>query len=72
MAEFLNCYPLVLLHQMEVTMAELYSTNREDPKLQADPVLRCLGDGRATFGPELFCGIAAIFIVLGTLYALVH
>jgi hypothetical protein len=57
---------------MEVTMAELYSTNREDPKLQADPVLRCLGDGRATFGPELFCGIAAIFIVLGTLYALVH
>jgi hypothetical protein len=56
---------------MEVTMAEPDSTNREDPKLQADPVL-ILSDGRATFGQKLFTAIAVIVIVLGTVYALVH
>jgi hypothetical protein len=69
--EFLNCSPLVFLHQMKVTMTELDLTNREDPRLQADPVL-ILSDGRATFGQKLFCGIAAIVVVLGTLYGLVQ
>lgn len=50
-------------------MTEPKSTNREDPRLQADPVLR-LSEGMATFGLKLFAGIAAIFIVLGTLYAI--
>lgn len=54
-------------------MTEPDSTNKEDPKLQADPVLTLLGsDGRATFGQKLFSGIAAIVVVLGTLYGLVH
>jgi hypothetical protein len=47
------------------------STEREDPRLQADPVL-ILSDGRATFGQKLFSGIVATVVVLGTLYGLVH
>ncbi len=46
-------------------------TEREDPRLQADPVL-ILSDGVATFGQKLFCGIAAIVVVVGTAYGLVH
>jgi hypothetical protein len=56
---------------MEVTMTDLDSTEREDPKLQADPVL-ILSDGKATRGQKWFVGIAAIVTVLGTLYGLVH
>lgn len=52
-------------------MAKPDLTNREDPQLQADPVL-ILSDGRATFGQKLFTGIAAIVIVLGTLYGLTY
>lgn len=48
-------------------MSEPDLTNREDPKLQADPALR-FSEGRATLGLKLFVGIAAILIVLGTLY----
>ncbi len=43
----------------------------EDPGLQADPVLT-FSDGRATFGQKLFGVIAAIVVILGTLYGLVH
>lgn len=46
-------------------------TDREDPSLQADPVL-AFSDGRATFGQKLFSVMAAIVVALGTLYALVH
>ncbi len=49
-------------------MADL---DREDPRMQVDPVLS-LSDGRATFGQKLFCGMAAIVVVLGTLYGLVQ
>lgn len=70
-AEFLNCSPLVLLHQMEVTMTEPDSTEQENPRLQADPVL-ILSEGRTTFGRNLFTGIVATVVVLGTLYGLVH
>lgn len=52
-------------------MTDSDSTGREDPRLQADPVLT-LSDGRATFGQKLFSVIAAIVVVLGTLYGLVH
>ncbi len=45
--------------------------DREDPWMQVDPVL-ILSDGRATFGQKLVIGIAAIVVVLGTLYGLVH
>jgi hypothetical protein len=56
---------------MEATMANVDATKREDPRLQADPVL-ILSDGRATFGQKLFAGIAAIVVVAGTLYGLAH
>ncbi len=46
-------------------------SEREDPRLQADPVL-ILSDGQATFGQILFSGIAATVVVLGMLYGLVH
>ena len=52
-------------------MANLDSTQREDLRLQADPVLK-LSDGPATFGLRLFASIAAVVVVLGTLYGLVH
>ncbi len=52
-------------------MTDLNSTEREDRKLQADPVL-ILSDGRATFGQKLFSVIAATAVVLGTLYGLAH
>ncbi len=52
-------------------MTEPDSTQQEDPRLQADPVL-ILCEGRATFGRKLFTGIVAIVVVLGTLYGLVH
>ena len=52
-------------------MIHLDSTEREDPRLQADPVL-ILSDGHATFGQKLFGGIAAFVVVLGTVYGLVH
>ena len=52
-------------------MTDPDSAEREDPSLQAEPVL-ILSDGRATFGQKLFSGIAAIVIVLGSLYGLVH
>lgn len=53
-------------------MTEPDLTSREDPNLQADPVL-CLGDDtRATFGQKLFAGIVAIVVVLGTLYGLLY
>ena len=52
-------------------MTDRDSMEREDAKLQADPVL-ILSDGRATSGQKWFIGIAAIVIVLGTLYGLVH
>jgi hypothetical protein len=45
--------------------------DREDPWMQVDPVLM-LSDGRATFGQKLVVGIAAIVVVVGTLYALFH
>lgn len=52
-------------------MANLDVAEREDPGLQADPVL-ILSDGRATFGQKLFTGIATIVVVVGTLYGLTH
>ena len=52
-------------------MIHLDSTEREDPSLQADPVL-ILSDGYATFGQKLFGAVAALVIVLGTVYGLVH
>ena len=52
-------------------MANLDVTEREDARLQADPVL-ILSDGRATFGQKLFTGITVIVVVLGTLYGLTH
>jgi hypothetical protein len=52
-------------------MANMDSKPREDPRLQADPVLTLSG-GRAAFGQKLFVSIAAIVVVLGTLYGLVH
>ncbi len=52
-------------------MTEPDSTQQEDPRLQADPVL-ILCEGYATFGRKLFTGIVAIVVVLGTLYGLVH
>jgi hypothetical protein len=57
---------------MEVTMINQNLTEREDPNLQAYPVLIFSDDGRATFGQKLFGGIAAIVVVLGTAYGLVH
>jgi hypothetical protein len=62
---------LLLLDQRRVIMAESQSMDREDPRLQADPVL-CLSDGRATLGQKLFSGIVAIIVVMGTVYGLVH
>jgi hypothetical protein len=56
---------------MEVTMTKPDSTEQEDPRLQVDPVLTLSG-GPASFGQKLFGGIAAIAVVLGTLYGLVH
>lgn len=44
---------------------------REDPRLQADPVLS-LTCGQVTLGKKLFGSIATAVIVLGTLYGLVH
>jgi len=52
-------------------MADLDLTEREDPKLQADPLL-VFSDGRASFGQKLFTGITVIVVVLGTLYGLTH
>lgn len=52
-------------------MIEPDSTEREDPRFQADPVL-IFSDGRATLGQKLFISIAAIVVVLGTMYGLVH
>lgn len=52
-------------------MTEPHLTNREDPRLQADPMLS-LSDGPATLGLKLFVGIAAIIVVLGTLYGLTY
>lgn len=52
-------------------MTEPDSTEREDPRLQADPVL-IFSDGRATGGQKLFISIAAVVVVLGTLYGLAH
>jgi len=52
-------------------MTEPDSTQQEDPRLQADPVL-ILCEGHATFGRKLFTGIVAIVVLLGTLYGLVH
>jgi hypothetical protein len=56
---------------MEVTMIEPDSTEREDARLQADPVLSLSG-GQTTLGQKLICGIAVIVVVLGTLYGLFH
>jgi hypothetical protein len=56
---------------MEVNMTEPASTEREDPRLQVDPVLTLSG-GQMTFGQKLICGIVAIVVVLGTLYGIVH
>lgn len=53
-------------------MSEPQSTNREDPNLQADPVLCLSDDSRATFGQKLLGGIVGIAVVLGTLYGLVY
>ena len=53
-------------------MTEPDLTNREDPNLQADPVLCLSDDSRATFGQKLLGGIVAIAVVLGTLYGLVY
>ena len=39
--------------------------------MQVDPVLTLSG-GRATFGQKLFGGIAAIIVLLGMLYGLLH
>jgi hypothetical protein len=58
-------------HQLEATMTNPDSTEQEDPRLQVDPVLTLSG-GRATFGQKLFGGIAAIIVLLGTLYGLLH
>ena len=52
-------------------MTDRDSTEREDPRLQADPVLSLSG-GQATFGQKLFSVIAAAVVVLGVLYGLVH
>ena len=52
-------------------MTDPDSTEQEDPRLQVDPVLTLSG-GRATSGQKLFGGIAAIVVVLGTLYGLLH
>jgi hypothetical protein len=71
-AEYLNCRPLAFFQQMETTMTEPGFTNREDPNLQADPVLSLSDDRRATFGQKLFWGAAAIVVVLSVLYGLVH
>jgi hypothetical protein len=46
-------------------------TEQENPRLQVDPVLTLSGK-RATFGQKLFGGIAAVVVVLETLYGLVH
>jgi hypothetical protein len=62
---------LAFLHQMEVTMTEPDSTGREDPRLQADPVL-ALSGGQTTFGQKLIWGTVTIVVVLGTLYGLAH
>jgi hypothetical protein len=56
-------------HQTEATMTD--PMEQEDPNLQVDPVLTLSG-GPATFGQKLFGGIAAIVVVLGTLYGLLH
>lgn len=53
-------------------MTEPDLTNREDPHLQADPVLCLSDDTRATFGQKLFGGIVAIVVVIGTLYGLTY
>ncbi len=52
-------------------MTDPDSAEREDPRLQADPLLT-LSDGQATVGQELFASIATIVVVLATLYGLVH
>ncbi len=52
-------------------MTDPDSAEREDPRLQADPLLT-LSDGQATVGQELFVSIAAAVVVLGTLYGVVH
>lgn len=57
---------------MKVAMTEPDLTNREDPNLQADPVLCLSDDTRATFGQKLFAGVVAIVVVLGTLYGLLY
>lgn len=53
-------------------MTEPDLTSREDPNLQADPVLCLSDDTRATFGQKLFGGIVAIAVVLVTLYGLLN
>ncbi len=52
-------------------MTDPDSAEREDPRLQADPLLT-LSDGQATVGQELFGRIAAVVVVLATLYGLTH
>jgi hypothetical protein len=48
-----------------------FGQEQEDPRLQVDPVLTLSG-GPATFGQKLFGSIAAIVVLLGTMYGLLH
>ncbi len=52
-------------------MAYSDSSEREDPRLNADPMLM-FSEGRANFGQELFIVVAVVLAVLGTLYGITH
>ena len=52
-------------------MAYSDSSEREDPRLNADPILM-FSVGRANFGQELFIVVAVVLAVLGTLYGITH
>lgn len=47
------------------------SSEREDPRLNADPMLM-FSEGRANFGQEMFIVVAVVLAVLGTLYGMTH
>ncbi len=52
-------------------MAYSDSTEREDPRLNADPMLM-FSDGRANSGQKLFIVAAVTLAVLGTIYGITH
>ncbi len=52
-------------------MAHPDAREREDPRLNADPIL-AFSDGRANFGQELFIVVTVTLAILGTLYGITH